>query len=54
MNPMRLGKRSKGQTMTEYVMIVATVAIVLIATYQLLGQDVISLVNSVDTLFTAS
>jgi len=54
MSRSRLRWRSKGQTMTEYVMIVSAVAIVLIATYQLLGQDVISLVNNAETLFTAT
>jgi len=54
MKSLRLRELAKGQTMTEYAMIVATVAIVLIASYQVLGQDVISLVNNVDTLFTAS
>ena len=54
MKLLRLRKPSKGQTMTEYAMIVATVAIVLIASYQLLGQHVTSLMNNVDALFTAS
>ncbi len=51
---LRQRHRSKGQTMTEYAMIVAVVAIVLIVSYQTLGQDVISLVNNVDALFTAT
>lgn len=50
----RLRQWAKGQTMTEYVMIVATIAIVLIATYTVLGQNVTSLVNSTDTLLTST
>ncbi len=54
MKSLRLRGLAKGQTMTEYVMIVATVAIVVMVTYQVLGQDVTSLVSHVDTLFAAS
>ena len=46
---------SKGQTMTEYALILAAVAIVVFVTYQLMGQDIGSLVNKVDNdLTTAS
>ena len=44
----------KGQTMTEYVMIVAAVAIVVMVGYKLLGQGVSSKVNQIDTSITAS
>jgi Flp pilus assembly pilin Flp len=45
----------KGQTMTEYALIMAAVAIVVFATYQLMGNDIKSLVNTVNTdLTTAS
>ena len=43
-----------GQTMTEYAMILAAVAIVVFVTYQVLGQSINSLVNKVDALFSAS
>jgi len=44
----------KGQTMTEYALILAAVAIVVYVTYQVMGQDIGSMVNNVDTLLTAS
>ena len=40
--------------MTEYALILAAVAIVVFVTYQLMGQDVSSMVNNVDTALTAS
>jgi len=40
---------SKGQTMTEYALILAAVAIVVFVTYEVMGQDIIALVNFVDT-----
>jgi Flp pilus assembly pilin Flp len=39
----------KGQTMTEYAMIMAAIAVVVFATYQILGNNVKTLVNSVAT-----
>jgi len=46
---------SKGQTMTEYALILAAVAIVVFVTYQTMGNDIGSLVNGVNTdLTTAS
>ena len=44
----------EAQTMTEYAFILAAVAIVVGVTYQLMRQDVSSLVNRVDTLLTTS
>jgi Flp pilus assembly pilin Flp len=44
----------KGQTMTEYALILGAVAIVVYVTYQVMGQDIGSMVNNVDTLLTAS
>jgi Flp pilus assembly pilin Flp len=38
----------KGQTMTEYALILAAVAVVVFVTYEFLGQDINSLVQSVD------
>jgi Flp pilus assembly pilin Flp len=50
-----IGKRlMKGQTMTEYVLIVAAVAIVVFVTYQVLGQNVGKLGNKVDSSLTTS
>lgn len=51
---LRLRQGPKGQTMTEYALILAAVAIVVFVTYEVLGQDINSLVNSVDGLLTAS
>ncbi len=50
-----LGKRfGEAQTMTEYALILAAVAIVVYVTYQVMGQDIGSLVNRVDTLLMTS
>jgi Flp pilus assembly pilin Flp len=45
---------SRGQTMTEYAMILSAVAVVVFVTYQVMGQDVNSLVNKVDKSLTAT
>ena len=46
---------SKGQTMTEYALIMAAVAVVVFVTYQTMGQDIESLVNGINKdLTTAS
>jgi Flp pilus assembly pilin Flp len=49
-------KRSgRGQTMTEYALIMAAVAVVVFVTYQKMGQSIGSLVNKINTdLTTAS
>jgi len=50
-----LGKRlSKGQTMTEYALILAAVAIVVFITYEVMGQDISTLVNRIYTALTTS
>ena len=50
-----LGKRlSKGQTMTEYALILAAVAIVVFITYEVMGQDIGSLVSHIDTALTTT
>jgi len=40
---------STGQTMTEYAMIVAAVAIVVLVSYETLGQSLTSFINSFDS-----
>jgi Flp pilus assembly pilin Flp len=50
----KVGEWRKGQTMTEYALILAAVAIVVFVTYEVLGQDINSLVNTVDKSLTAS
>jgi len=50
-----LGKRlSKGQTMTEYALILAAVAIVVFITYEVMGQDIGTLVSSIDNALTTT
>ena len=47
------GRRlSRGQTMTEYALIMAAVAIVVFVTYQTMGNDIGALVNTVNTDLT--
>jgi Flp pilus assembly pilin Flp len=40
---------SKGQTMTEYALILAAVAVVVFVTYELMGQQIGTLVNGIDS-----
>jgi Flp pilus assembly pilin Flp len=45
----------KGQTMTEYALILAAVAVVVFVTYEVMGQKITALVQAIDTdLATAS
>jgi Flp pilus assembly pilin Flp len=41
---------ARGQTMTEYIMIVSTIAIVVFAGYTTLGTTLSAMLNSVDNL----
>jgi len=50
----RIREWQHGQTMTEYAMILSAVAVVVFVTYQVMGQDVSSLANKVDTLLTST
>jgi Flp pilus assembly pilin Flp len=45
---------SKGQTMTEYALIMAAVAVVVFVTYQTMGNDIGSVVNKINTDLTAA
>jgi len=45
---------TKGQTMTEYALIMAAVAVVVFVTYQTMGNDIGSLVNKINTDLTTS
>jgi len=47
-------RRARGQTMTEYALILAAVAIVAYVTYQVMGQDIGSMVNTIDTALSSS
>ena len=44
----------KGQTMTEYALIMAAVAVVVFLTYQTMGQDIGTLVGTVNTDLTSA
>lgn len=50
----KLRMARKGQTMTEYALILAAVAIVVFAAYQVMGQQITTLVNKVDNALGAS
>ena len=50
----RVGRRTRGQTMTEYALILAAVAIVAYVTYQVMGQDIGSMVNKIDTALNSA
>jgi Flp pilus assembly pilin Flp len=47
-------KLSKGQTMTEYALILAAVAVVVFVTYEVMGQKITTLVNAIDTDLAAA
>jgi Flp pilus assembly pilin Flp len=53
-NRERLSRMAKGQTMTEYALILAAVAIVVFITYEVMGQDIGKLVNNVDSALTTT
>ena len=45
---------ARGQTMTEYALILAAIAVVVFVTYQVMGQNIGSLVNRVNTALTST
>jgi Flp pilus assembly pilin Flp len=45
---------SRGQTMTEYALILAAVAIVVFVTYEVMGQDIGTLVSNIDKALTTT
>jgi Flp pilus assembly pilin Flp len=47
-------RQSEGQTMTEYALILSAVAVVVFVTYQIMGQDINSLVNKLDKSLTST
>ena len=44
----------KGQTMTEYALILAAVAVVVFVTYEVMGQKINTLVNFIDSDLSAA
>jgi len=51
---LKVSRWSKAQTMTEYALVVALVAVVVYAAYQSMGKDVGSLVNKTSTSMSSS
>jgi Flp pilus assembly pilin Flp len=47
-------KLTKGQTMTEYALILAAVAVVVFVTYEIMGQDITNLVQKIDNDLSAA
>ena len=45
-------RESRGQTMTEYALILAAIAVVVYGTYMALGNNIGSLANGVDSALT--
>jgi len=45
---------TKGQTMTEYALILAAIAVVVFVTYEVMGQKISTLVNFVDSDLSAA
>jgi Flp pilus assembly pilin Flp len=44
----------RGQTMTEYALILAAIAVVVFITYEVMGQDISVMVNKVNSALTSS
>jgi Flp pilus assembly pilin Flp len=44
----------RGQTMTEYALILAAIAVVVFISYQLMGQSINTMVNKVNSSLTSS
>jgi Flp pilus assembly pilin Flp len=45
---------TKGQTMTEYALILAAVAVVVFVTYEVMGQKITTLVTAIDSDLAAA
>jgi Flp pilus assembly pilin Flp len=45
-------RNSRGQTMTEYALILAAIAVVVYGTYRALGNNISSLGNGIDSALT--
>jgi Flp pilus assembly pilin Flp len=51
---LQLRDLGRGQTMTEYALILAAVAVVVFITYQVMGQDIGAMVGRVNSALTSS
>lgn len=49
-----MNRRRQGQTMTEYALILAAVAIVAYVTYKVMGQDIGSMVSKINSALLAA
>jgi Flp pilus assembly pilin Flp len=47
-----LARSTRGQTMTEYALILAAIAVVVYGTYRVLGNNIASLASGVDSALT--
>jgi len=47
-------KKNKGQTMVEYSLILAAVAMIAFGAYHVLGNGVTTLVSGIDSMLTAA
>ena len=47
-------RKMQGQTMTEYALILAAIAIVVYGTYRILGNSITTLANGVDSALTSA
>jgi Flp pilus assembly pilin Flp len=45
-------RSTRGQTMTEYALILAAIAVVVYGTYQVLGNNITSLASGIDSALT--
>jgi Flp pilus assembly pilin Flp len=52
--PARRPRRKKGQTLVEYALILALVAVACIAAFNLLGKQVITIFSAITTLLDTS
>jgi Flp pilus assembly pilin Flp len=50
----RAQNMQRGQTMTEYALILAAIAVIVFVTYQTMGTSINTMVNKVNSSLTAS
>ena len=50
----KLRNLRRGQTMTEYALILAAIAVVVFISYQVMGQSINTMVNKVNSSLTTS
>jgi Flp pilus assembly pilin Flp len=47
-------RNMRGQTMTEYALILAAIAVVVFVTYEIMGQDIGTMVDRVNSALTST